>query len=368
MPDIIIKITSRIKGSQGSVQHALGYSDEEYKFREKAFIEAGYGGWPVAANYCNPHLPMLAAARGKQFACLVYSFSSEFSEALRRRCFSPPLVMRRIVRASLGALSAHLFGSRYEIGFAMGMHHRTDHLHAHVLVCPVTSRGEHVFLVGKISPPGPCRILNHRLTPRAQILMDAANREAQSFVTAPPGTYPRFACIESIRKRLERLREERPDLREKIDEVLMFMDFCRPEHCIKSLGFVIPARGLFRFLKEHDCLIAPAPPAARRRRRSIYDLMCGDPWGQAHPVSMPEPAAAGGAGGETIKLGHGLGVVDHGRQAFMHGQATTADRASDGHGTHQAQMSARPSGTSLPASHSEPASDYGEGEGTGITP
>ncbi len=74
---------------------------------------------------------------------LVFSMSKEFHDALVQAGRNPDLVLRGVIERSMRSFQDK-FHPGDSVGYTYGLHHDTDHLHAHVFVHPRTREGKFV--------------------------------------------------------------------------------------------------------------------------------------------------------------------------------------------------------------------------------
>ena len=74
---------------------------------------------------------------------LVFTMSEAFHDKLVEAGINPDIVLRSSLKTVLNRFQQR-FHPKDSIGYAYGLHHDTDNLHAHVAICPRTARGIYV--------------------------------------------------------------------------------------------------------------------------------------------------------------------------------------------------------------------------------
>jgi hypothetical protein len=74
---------------------------------------------------------------------LVFTMSTAFHDKLVGAGINPDIVLRSSLKTVLNRFQQR-FHSKDSIGYAYGLHHDTDNLHAHVAICPRTAKGHYV--------------------------------------------------------------------------------------------------------------------------------------------------------------------------------------------------------------------------------
>jgi hypothetical protein len=76
---------------------------------------------------------------------LVFTMSTAFHDKLVGAGINPDIVLRSSLKTVLNRFQQR-FHPKDSIGYAYGLHHDTDNLHAHVAICPRTAKGHYVGL------------------------------------------------------------------------------------------------------------------------------------------------------------------------------------------------------------------------------
>jgi hypothetical protein len=76
---------------------------------------------------------------------LVFTMSTAFHDKLVGAGINPDIVLRSSLKTVLNRFQQR-FHATDSIGYAYGLHHDTDNLHAHVAICPRTAKGHYVGL------------------------------------------------------------------------------------------------------------------------------------------------------------------------------------------------------------------------------
>jgi hypothetical protein len=76
---------------------------------------------------------------------LVFTMSTAFHDKLVAAGINPDIVLRSSLKTVLNRFQQR-FHPKDSIGYAYGLHHDTDNLHAHVAICPRTAKGHYVGL------------------------------------------------------------------------------------------------------------------------------------------------------------------------------------------------------------------------------
>jgi hypothetical protein len=74
---------------------------------------------------------------------LVFTMSEAFHDKLVEAGINPDIVLRSSLKTVLNRFQQR-FHPKDAIGYAYGLHHDTDNLHAHVAICPRTAKGVYV--------------------------------------------------------------------------------------------------------------------------------------------------------------------------------------------------------------------------------
>jgi hypothetical protein len=304
MPHVVVKITSRVPPE--GVAKALGYADEQHKYDRTIPVAVDVGGFVQMYIGEPPLATMFRLANGAMSIRMVFSFSEEYVNDLEKRSLDVDRVLRRVVKDAMGSISDHLFGSRYEIGYAFGRHDRTDNKHFHLVVCPRTWSDQRVAMVGKISPTDH-RVYNPRTTERWKVLMDAAQEHSEKFLSAPEDAFPGYLSLRLLRERLVKM----VNLGMVSKEVSMPL-YKRLWSAIRNqeIGIARPVelmtlrRDACRFINDHGGLVEREKPKAKatKPRRSAITIESG-PVYDASDDQLDEVSAtpsAGSGGGERI--------------------------------------------------------------------